>query len=534
MSTIITLSTAYYVVKSKAEVDKYVSWMNNFFSIVKHFRLVIYTNSKSIQYIDTKENPNIRIVIKEMEDFYNYRYKDYWIKNHENNFLLNSSSVYNTGWELNMLWSEKIAFVKNTIEEDKINNMVCPGGYYGWCDIGYFRNESGDLPLHILIEYEWAKCLNINLNNKIAYGIVNNDENYISFLDTLVNNKNDRGVPVTPIPPEQVSVAAGFFLLEHQKIDWLFKTYDAKLCVYFENEYLVKDEQLILIDCILSNKDHFSLYREQNPSFNNWFMFQRILLNKNKIEKMNQDNNQFLPMITIMMPIYNGIEFIEESVGSVLSQTYTNWQLIIGINGYEKDSQVYQIANDFKDKNKDKANNRIRVYDLFDLETRGKSGALNKMLEYVEIDSEYISLLDVDDIWESDKLSTQRPFLQQRYDVVGSKCVYFGDETRKGTVPFIPTGDISSFDFLSVNPIINSSSIIKKELCYWDTTTWSFIEDYELWLRLRYLYVNKRFYNCEQVLVRHRIHNESAFNSKGNHVVAQDLVKHFRSIFQSK
>ena len=49
-------------------------------------------------------------------------------------------------------------------------------------------------------------------------------------------------------------------------------------------------------------------------------------------------------MISILMPIYNGIEFIEESVSSILQQTYANWELIIGINGHPENSSIYQIA----------------------------------------------------------------------------------------------------------------------------------------------------------------------------------------------
>lgn len=37
-------------------------------------------------------------------------------------------------------------------------------------------------------------------------------------------------------------------------------------------------------------------------------------------------------MISILMPIYNGIDFIEESVNSIINQTYDKWELIIGIN----------------------------------------------------------------------------------------------------------------------------------------------------------------------------------------------------------
>ena len=49
-------------------------------------------------------------------------------------------------------------------------------------------------------------------------------------------------------------------------------------------------------------------------------------------------------MISILIPIYNGVEFIEESVSSVLNQTYDQWELLIGINGHSQDSEVYKIA----------------------------------------------------------------------------------------------------------------------------------------------------------------------------------------------
>lgn len=70
--------------------------------------------------------------------------------------------------------------------------------------------------------------------------------------------------------------------------------------------------------------------------------------------------------------------------------------------------------------------------------------------------------------------------------------------------------------FLHSNPIINSSVLLKKELCCWRTTT--VLEDYDLWLNLRYKKENPicKFYNCPSVLVKHRLHENSAFNSKGN------------------
>jgi len=213
-------------------------------------------------------------------------------------------------------------------------------------------------------------------------------------------------------------------------------------------------------------------------------------------------------MISILIPIYNGIEFIEESVSSVLRQNYDNWELLIGINGHPQNSDTYLIAKKYEKKNA-----KIRVFDFHQI--KGKSNTLNEMIKHCKYD--YVALLDVDDIWHDEKLTVQAQLLNH-FDVIGSKCVWFGD--RAGVIPDIPVEDISNFNFASVNPIINSSSIIRKELCHWNENG---IEDYDLWLRLRKQ--NKRFYNCKAVLVRHRIHNTSAFNSKGNDDLVPNLLK---------
>lgn len=219
-------------------------------------------------------------------------------------------------------------------------------------------------------------------------------------------------------------------------------------------------------------------------------------------------------MISILMPIYNGIEFIEESVNSILIQTYENWQLIIGINGHSENSDVFNIAKKYELKN-----NKIIVLDLYNI--KGKSNALNEMIKYCKYN--YVALLDVDDIWDSKKLEIQSCFLNN-YDVIGSKCVYFGYKYN-GFIPNIQVYDISNYDFYIRNPIINSSVIIKKDLCFWKENS---IEDYDLWLNLRRH--KKKFYNCPEVLVKHRVHQESAFNAKGNHLLVNDLISYHKNL----
>lgn len=210
------------------------------------------------------------------------------------------------------------------------------------------------------------------------------------------------------------------------------------------------------------------------------------------------------------MPIYNGIEFIDDSVPSILEQTFKDWELLIGINGHPPGSTVYQKAKLYE---KDE---RIRVLDL---STKGKSNTLNEMLSYCSYG--WIALLDVDDLWLPLKLEKQLP-LMSLYDVIGTHCHYFGE--RYGQ-PDIPTGDLRTHPFLQVNPIINSSCLVKKELCLWDSSV-DGVEDYDLWLRL---WRKKRFfYNLPDALVLHRIHQSSSFNAKGNHLDARDVVDRYR------
>jgi teichuronic acid biosynthesis glycosyltransferase TuaG len=227
-------------------------------------------------------------------------------------------------------------------------------------------------------------------------------------------------------------------------------------------------------------------------------------------------------MISVVIPIYNGIEYIDESVTSVLDQTYLeqaniDWEIVIGINGHPPNSLTYRLAKEYES-----TDNRIKVYDMHTV--KGKSNALNAMLAYCK--GEWIAMLDVDDIWMPTKLEKQVPFLQ-KYDVIGTKCVYF--ENLAGTVPQIPVGDISSFDFSVVNPVINSSCLIKKELAikYKWNPAYDGIEDYDLWLRLRRN--GAAFYNVDEVLIKHRIHSSSAYNTQDNRAKLAQALRDFKS-----
>lgn len=265
----ITFSTCWYNFKSKFDNATYLKWMDNMLSNVYNYNLVIYSDESSSPHLQKYlQNPRIKLIIKPHEQFYNYKYKDYWIKNHEKNTLLNER----IGWQVNMLWSEKIHFVYETMQ-----NKYFDTEYYGWCDIGYFRNRWNDLNSTQLKQWpSEEKIAGLN-KNKIYYALVNNGQHYVRELMKIVYNKNSVGLPEIPIPPEQVSIAGGFFVSHEENIEWWRNNYDAKLRLYFENDYLVKDDQIIIVDCVFSNMSKFHLCKEED-NYDNWFLFQRYLL----------------------------------------------------------------------------------------------------------------------------------------------------------------------------------------------------------------------------------------------------------------
>ena len=223
--------------------------------------------------------------------------------------------------------------------------------------------------------------------------------------------------------------------------------------------------------------------------------------------------------ISILIPLYNGIEFLETSISSIKNQTYPHWEVIIGINGHQQESEVYNQAKSYE-------NEKISIkwYPF-----KNKVDTLNEMVKDCRYD--IICLLDVDDYWLENKLEKQIEIWKTgKYDVVGTLCQYF--EERNG-ISSIQTDEINYNTFYSYNPIINSSIMMHKKDAVWRKLFYS-IEDYDLWLKLNL--EGKKFYNISEHLVMHRIHSESSFNSKNNGSLVGTLLSFWkkRNNFQNQ
>ena len=121
-------------------------------------------------------------------------------------------------------------------------------------------------------------------------------------------------------------------------------------------------------------------------------------------------------LVSIIMPSYNTAEYIVDSITSVLSQTYKNWELLI----------VDDCSTDGTDEIL-KAINDIRIKYYKNSRNLGAAVSRNKALQ--EAKGQWIAFLDSDDLWMPEKLEKQIAFMEQnavffsytKYEEIDSK-----------------------------------------------------------------------------------------------------------------
>ena len=103
---------------------------------------------------------------------------------------------------------------------------------------------------------------------------------------------------------------------------------------------------------------------------------------------------KFTPLVSIVIPVYNGSNFLKEAIDSALAQTYKNIEIIVVNDGSNDDGATEQIALSYGDK--------IRY---FSKENGGVSTALN--MGIANMRGEYFSWLSHDDMYKSEKIEKQ-------------------------------------------------------------------------------------------------------------------------------
>ncbi|MFT8320304.1 MAG: glycosyltransferase family 2 protein [Bacillus sp. (in: firmicutes)] len=107
-------------------------------------------------------------------------------------------------------------------------------------------------------------------------------------------------------------------------------------------------------------------------------------------------------LVSIIMPSYNSRDSIQESIQSILEQTYENWELIIVDDCSTDGTQRLLQMLAMKEK-------RIQVF--CEIENGGAAVARNKALLHAK--GRYIAFLDSDDKWKQNKLAVQLTFMKE-------------------------------------------------------------------------------------------------------------------------
>lgn len=202
-----------------------------------------------------------------------------------------------------------------------------------------------------------------------------------------------------------------------------------------------------------------------------------------------------MPPVSVLMPVHNGESFLHESIESILSQSFTNFEFII-IND-ASDDNTEQIILSYSDE-------RIRYYKN---QTRqGIANTLNSGLKLCK--GELIARMDADDISEKDRLLTQVNFMKKHTSVslAGSYISLFGDNINRIKKYPLTTKQIN-WAIFTTNPVAHSSVIFRASLYnagnFFYQKEFSPSEDYELWSRLALIC---NIANIPEMLVRYRLH----------------------------
>jgi hypothetical protein len=210
--------------------------------------------------------------------------------------------------------------------------------------------------------------------------------------------------------------------------------------------------------------------------------------------------NNFAPLVSIVIPVYNGSNYLAEAIDSALAQTYLNIEILVINDGSKDDGATRDIALSY--------GSRIRY---FEKENGGVATALN--LGIAEMKGDYFSWLSHDDKYFPDKIEKQIKFLSKLdlKDVVLYSDIEFIDQDSKFLFQLkLPHYPPESFRPVFIkDPLINGCTLLVPKICFEKCGLFNPLlrttQDYDLWFR----FSNKfKFVHQPDVLVQSRKHKD--------------------------
>ncbi len=208
-----------------------------------------------------------------------------------------------------------------------------------------------------------------------------------------------------------------------------------------------------------------------------------------------------MPKTSIIIPAYNAMAYLPETVESVLKQTLDDFEVIIVNDG--SSDEIEKWASQLTDP-------RIR---LVSQENQGLAGARNTGIAHAQ--SEYLAFLDADDLWEPTKLEKQVQVLEENPDVglVYTWVAYIDEKGQPTGRVFKNQAEGDVWEKLTEHNMVECGSVaMVRRSCFetcgdFDRNLRSFAEDWDMWLRIASRYP---FKVIKEPLVYYRQHSSSA------------------------
>ena len=177
------------------------------------------------------------------------------------------------------------------------------------------------------------------------------------------------------------------------------------------------------------------------------------------------------------MTCYNAASTIQESVNSIIGQTFTNWELVV-VDNCSTDDSLTVVKNLDDD--------RIKIIALD--KNHGRTPALAIALENARAD--FVAILDADDISSQDRLQQQFDFLTNNPNILVVGSWYRNIDQHGNLINEVktPTASVNVMrQMASDNPIVNSSAMFRAESAravggY--NQKYLYAQDFALWLAL--------------------------------------------------
>ncbi|AXY55795.1 glycosyltransferase [Acinetobacter chinensis] len=219
--------------------------------------------------------------------------------------------------------------------------------------------------------------------------------------------------------------------------------------------------------------------------------------------------NSELPLVSVIIPCYNHEKFIQESIQSVIDQTYSRMELIV-IDDGSKDNSVQKI-----EEMRSACESRFEHFQFIFRENRGLSRTLNQGLSLAHGD--YFSTVASDDIMLPEKTVTQLDVFKKDplITAVFGAHQYIDDESR---VVSVKKGAYREFSFQEIfyhqHDIPASSQMIRlsslRDIGGYNENTK--VEDWDLWLRLTES--GAKLVYIPDVIVGYRMHDNNLSKDK--------------------